>query len=154
MSVCGLISSSVNDFIEKQIFRQQTKHRLCFCASDTSTKNPIPLHTGCMKHNHSVFSTFALALTKDQSWELLLPKQFGLRLCYIPLKSTQEKNKSFEQNYIKPKHPTAVTLDLMPCQKDLVSYWFWVVSVFHTRIMLSPTPSARHPAPTGEKVRE
>lgn len=48
---------------------------------------------------------------------------------------------------------TAVTLDLMPCQKDLVSYWFWVVSVFHTRIMLSPTPSARHPVPTGEKVR-
>lgn len=48
---------------------------------------------------------------------------------------------------------TAVTLDLMPCQKERVSYWFWVVSVFHTRIMLSPTPSARHPVPTGEKVR-
>ncbi|TNN69120.1 hypothetical protein EYF80_020703 [Liparis tanakae] len=39
----------------------------------------------------------------------------------------------------------------MPCQKVLVSYWFWVVSVFHTRIMLSPTPSARQPVPTGEK---
>lgn len=48
---------------------------------------------------------------------------------------------------------TAVTLDLMPCQKERVSYWFWVLSVFHTRIMLSPTPSARQPVPTGEKLR-
>lgn len=57
----------------------------------------------------------------------------------------------------KQKEPiiffTAVTLDLIPCQKVLVSYWLLVDSVFQTRIMLSPTPSARQLAPpTGEKV--
>lgn len=41
----------------------------------------------------------------------------------------------------------------MPCQKVLVSYLFWIERVLHTRIMPSPTPRAKQPVPTGEKVR-
>lgn len=48
---------------------------------------------------------------------------------------------------------TAVTLDLIPCQNVLVSYRFWMDRVLQTRIMLSPTPRAREPVSTGEKVR-